>query len=79
MTRSELANYYEQPCKFKLRTGKEVFGVIWEVWKGSEVVYYFSSTVERLQIKQSQNRAELLEKHSVEVFPEEIVLVEPIE
>jgi hypothetical protein len=79
MNRSELANYYDQPCRFKLRTGKEIFGVIWEVWKGSEVIYYFASAVERMRIKGSANTDDFLEKYTVKVLPEEIVLVEPIE
>ena len=29
MHRPELKTYYNQPCRFKLRSGKEVFGVIW--------------------------------------------------
>lgn len=29
MSCSELKLYYDRPCRFKLRSGKEVYGVIW--------------------------------------------------
>lgn len=30
MNQNDLFLYYDKPCKFKLRGGKEVYGVIWK-------------------------------------------------
>lgn len=30
MNTPELSTIYERPCKFKLKSGKEIFGVIWK-------------------------------------------------
>lgn len=40
-----ISTYLGKPCKFRLQTGKEVFGVLWnEVFAGEEH-YYFASTL----------------------------------
>lgn len=45
MTRSDFLSFNDQPCRFRLRTGKEIFGVIRE----SSGSYYFSTLGERMQ------------------------------
>ena len=30
MSTRDLSTIYERPCKFKLKSGKEIFGVIWK-------------------------------------------------
>lgn len=39
-----LSKYYEKPCRFKLRSGKEVFGVVWKEVRGGNTKHYFSSS-----------------------------------
>ena len=47
MTRAEFIAINDQPCRFKLKTGKEVFGVIWEKPQPGGTGYYFASLSER--------------------------------
>jgi hypothetical protein len=47
MTRSEFLAINDLPCRIKLKSGKEVYGVIWEKKSGSEQSYYFASLNER--------------------------------
>ena len=46
MGRSELQALYNLHCRFKLRSGREVFGVIWEVNTSTERKLYFASVQE---------------------------------
>jgi hypothetical protein len=47
MTRSEFLQVNDRPCRFKLKSGKEVFGVVWENAGDSEPVYFFATLGER--------------------------------
>ena len=44
MNYTEFLNYKEQHCKFRLRSGKEVYGVIWEKCINDRREYYFASS-----------------------------------
>ena len=46
MTRNEFLGINDQPCRFKLKTGKEVFGVIWEKKGNENASYHFASLSE---------------------------------
>ena len=80
MDRATILNFSEQPCKFRLRSGKDVFGVIWETMKQDRVVHYFASTVERIRIKKAEevNDLETCTRLITEVDIEEIVSAEPL-
>lgn len=77
----QLSNYIDRYCRFKLRSGKEVYGVIWKNAEGNQVMHYFASAVERLRYKmaEQQHDDETCEKIKTPVDIEEIVTVEPIE
>ncbi len=47
MTRAEFMAFNDQPCRFRLKSGKEVFGVIWEKPQPGQNSYYFASLGER--------------------------------
>ena len=38
--------YEKRPCKFILRNGKKIFGVIWEVTKHKNDSYFFTTNKE---------------------------------
>lgn len=51
--------YYEKkPCKFILRSGKEVFGIVWEEDQADTKKYFFSSAVQYMKAK-IKNSSEL--------------------
>ena len=80
MSCTDLFTYNEQPCKFRLRSGKEVFGVIWETSQRNSKVHYFSSAVGRTRyIKaEAMQDEETCKKLVTEVNIEEIVSAEPL-
>lgn len=45
MTHNEFIHFNDQPCRFKLRSGKEIFGVI----RGTHGAYYFYTLGERIR------------------------------
>ena len=47
MTQFEFRVYNDQPCRFRLKSGKEVYGVIWEKAQPGKASYYFASLSER--------------------------------
>jgi hypothetical protein len=51
MELSHIRGYTHKHCRFKLKSGKEVYGVIWEVDSGDDRRLYFASVrdYERLQ------------------------------
>ncbi|TVR39430.1 MAG: hypothetical protein EA392_06705 [Cryomorphaceae bacterium] len=42
MTRHDLSLYYNRHCRLKLKSGKEVFGVIWEHDSDEDKLYFAS-------------------------------------
>ncbi|MFQ5334868.1 MAG: hypothetical protein ACE5DN_02220 [Flavobacteriales bacterium] len=44
MGASEFSPFYNKPCRFRLKSGKEVFGVIWEDIVNGNKEYFFASS-----------------------------------
>jgi len=80
MDRTAILTYNERACRFRLKSGKEVFGVIWETMKQDRIVHYFASAVERVRYKKAEaiNDMETCNKLVTEVDIEEIVSAEPL-
>ena len=80
MERTEFMQYNDTPCKFKLRGGKEVFGVIWENTYGSELMHFFSTAADRLRYKIAEqvNDRTACEKLKTPVELQDVVLAEPL-
>jgi hypothetical protein len=75
-----IRNFYNKHCRFKLRSGKEVYGVIWEVEsperpdmpEGGRRLYFASiRDYERLQHERAPVQV-------IPMQPEEIVLAESL-
>ena len=75
MNRSEFLKYKDLPCRFKLRGGKEVFGVIWENNYGNEVKLFFSTAAERSKTSSPVSADEI---SKMPVALEDIVQAEPL-
>lgn len=55
MTRSEFNQVNDRPCRFKLKSGKEVYGVIWENPTDGIPVYFFATLSERFDSRNKGN------------------------
>ena len=73
-------SYYNKPCRFKLKSGKEVFGVIWKGNNGSKGEHYFASSGEYMLFKKAEreNDVKTCEKIKSIVDVEEFVSAEYI-
>jgi len=80
MNRTEFLKFNDMPCKFKMRGGREVFGVIWENTYGEQLMHFFSTTAERMRYKaaEMQNDRIACERLKIPVELEDIVLAEPL-
>ena len=78
MNRTEFLIYNDRYCKFKLKGGKEIFGIVWENNAGEKIVFYFASLVERMKIKEKGLNEEATGKSVTEIDLKEIVAAEPI-
>lgn len=79
MDSARLRQFAHQHCRFKLRSGKEVFGVVWEVETsenpgaaGSKRLF-FASVRDYEQLQRSGTPV-----HVIPMQPEEIVAVESL-
>lgn len=52
MTSHEFNTINDRPCRFKMKSGKEVFGVIWESPRGTEN-FFFATLSERNNPRQN--------------------------
>lgn len=79
MTVSEAKQYLNKHCIFKLNTGKEIFGVIWEVYVNNTVSYFFASAKEHEILKQTNTSSqELLLKMGQPIKLEDIIFAESL-
>lgn len=76
----QLSKFIDKYCRFKLRSGKEVYGVIWKNAEGNKVMHYFASAVERIRYKKAEQQHDDLtcEKIKVPVNIEDIVIAEAL-
>ena len=74
MELTHIRRFYNQHCRFKLRSGKEVFGVVWEVDHGGSTRQFFASVrdYERFQSDPGQPL------EVVPLQPDEIMAAESI-
>ncbi|MBK8498976.1 MAG: hypothetical protein IPL52_09200 [Flavobacteriales bacterium] len=76
---ARIRQYAHQHCRFKLRGGKEIFGVVWEVETSESVGgagskrLFFASVRDYEQLQRSGTPV-----HVIPMQPEEIVAVESL-
>ncbi len=73
MDKREIQNIMNRHCKFKLRSGKEIYGVMWK--KDAGVDFYFVSYAEL--VKAGEKNLDYLNGSRVNI--EEVLMAEPIE
>lgn len=74
MDLTRIRPYAHKHCRFKLRSGKEVFGVIWEVEALDKRTLFFASIGDYERLQRDPQRPVSI----IDMKPEEIMLVESI-
>ena len=59
--------FLNQHCRFVLRSGKEVFGVIWEIKSSDDTKYYFSSISDHKTYQQTRSLEDLQSMMDVDI------------
>lgn len=79
MTKHDLSLYFHLHCRFRLRSGKEVFGVLWE-HEFDHNKLYFASQREHNAYRQALKLQQLDRAHrlALEINPDEIIGVESL-
>lgn len=76
MSNDYIKVYLNQHCRFVLRSGKEVFGVVWKASSQDEDTYYFSSVSEHKSFSETHDLCVAPNKLLVKV--DDILLAERI-
>ena len=81
MLPSELDSFFEKPCRLKLKSGKEVFGVVWkEDTTTNNTDYYFASSEEYSAYKKAkkENNAEACNRLRISINIDDVVGAEAL-
>lgn len=56
MKREEVQNFTDRPCRFRLKSGKEIYGIIWEWIKENtgNTEYYFASNGDVMRFRRER-------------------------
>lgn len=79
MRYDEIQAYFNHHCRIKLRSGKEVFGVLWEEMNETERAIYFASNVEHKKLmsrRKSNHQGQATGQ--LKVTSEDILGIEPL-
>lgn len=67
---------FNEHCRFKLKSGKEVYGIIWQVRIEDNPAYFFTSASQKEKIETSKNRLELIQELGFELDINDVVMSE---
>ncbi|MBN4062086.1 MAG: hypothetical protein COA57_12520 [Flavobacteriales bacterium] len=80
MSICELSLLYDTPCKFKLKGGKEIYGVVWEAPTKKEREFYFASSgaYQRIKKAECENNSDTLKQLKMKVDINDFVTAQPL-
>ena len=67
---------FNEHCRFKLKSGKEVYGIIWQVNVEGAPAYFFTSASQKDKIETSENRLDLIQELGFELDINDVVMSE---
>ncbi|MBL4704147.1 MAG: hypothetical protein JKY54_06480 [Flavobacteriales bacterium] len=75
MSIRDLKEYYNSECRFKLKSGQEIYGVLWEVESAKGTDLYYTSLFNATKIR-SNNDFQLATEIGQPMQLDEIILAE---
>ena len=78
MNYNELQSFFNHHCRIKLRSGKEVYGVLWEEMTDTDKAIYFASYIAHKKMIARQ-KSGLHTDLPLRLSFEDIIRIEPIE
>jgi hypothetical protein len=80
MKYDELQTYFNHHCRIKLRSGKEVFGVLWEELPDTDRAIYFASYIEHKKLMaRSRQSSGITMSGSLKLTSDDILGVEALD
>lgn len=79
MNYEELEAYFNRHCKIKLRSGKEVFGVLWADASEAERPIYFASNIEHQAMLRRRKKLQEKPTNPLKLGSDDILSVSHIE
>ncbi len=73
----KLSYYENKPCKFILRSGKQVFGIVWKERESNSPEYFFTSAINYMKLQMESNK-ESLKNYIYPISADELVYAELI-
>ena len=67
---------FNEHCRFKLKSGKEVYGIIWQVSVEDSPAYFFTSASQKEKIETCENRLEMIQELGFELDINDVVMSE---
>jgi len=78
MNYDDVQTYFNRHCRIRLRSGKEIFGVLWEELSDTDKAIYFASYIEHKK-RISRLHSELNAFPPLRVSYDEIINIEQID
>ncbi|NEN22117.1 hypothetical protein G3O08_01185 [Cryomorpha ignava] len=78
MNYTELQSFFHHHCKIKLRSGKEVFGVVWKDLPETDKAIYFASYIEHKKLMSQQIATNSDPAKLLKLEIDDILGIEPI-
>lgn len=78
MDLSRIRPYAHKHCRFKLRSGKLVYGVIWEVEVAGQDRIYFASVRDYERLQHSTTAVQVIPMQPEEIMAVELVAMESL-
>ncbi|MFT7612579.1 MAG: small nuclear ribonucleoprotein (snRNP)-like protein [Parvicellaceae bacterium] len=75
MPKRDLKEYYNRECRFKLKSGQEIYGVLWEVESATGKGLYFTSLFNATKLR-SNNDFEMVTELGQPMKIDQIILAE---
>jgi len=79
MNYEEIQSYFNRHCRIKLRSGREVYGVLWEEMNEVERAIYFASFIEHKKLMNKRKKQETAADPSLRLLSEDILSIAQIE
>ena len=67
---------FNEHCRFKLKSGKEVYGIIWQVSVEDAPAYFFTSASQKEKIETSETRLEMIQELGLELDINDVMMSE---
>ena len=78
MNYADLQTFFHHHCKIKLRSGKEIFGVLWKDLSETDRAIYFASYIDHKKMLSTKPALSVRQENFMKIQIDDILGVEPL-